>query len=47
MAALVAQGADVLSSSPNTPVQGLAAEEKGVWSMGNAGDFSAYVWRGR
>lgn len=43
VAALVAQGADVLSGSPNTPVQGLAAEEKGVWSIGSTGDFSAYV----
>ncbi len=41
--ALVAQGADVLSGSPNTSVQGLAAEEKGVWSIGSTGDFSAYV----
>jgi basic membrane protein A and related proteins len=41
--ALVAQNADVLSGSPNTPVQGLAAEEKGVWSIGSTGDFSAYV----
>lgn len=41
--ALVSQGADVLSGSPNTPVQGLAAEEKGVWSIGSAGDFSAFV----
>ncbi|MDM9620590.1 BMP family ABC transporter substrate-binding protein [Rhizobium sp. S96] len=43
VAALVAQGADVISGSPNTPVQGLAAEEKGVWSIGSTGDFSAYV----
>lgn len=43
VAALVSQGADVLSGSPNTPVQGLAAEEKGVWSIGSTGDFSAYV----
>jgi basic membrane protein A and related proteins len=43
VAALIAQGADVLSGSPNTPVQGLAAEEKGVWSIGSTGDFSAYV----
>jgi len=41
--ALVSQGADVLSGSPNTPVQGLAAEEKGVWSIGSTGDFSAFV----
>lgn len=41
--ALVAQGADVLSGSPNTSVQGLAAEEKGVWSIGSTGDFSQYV----
>jgi basic membrane protein A and related proteins len=43
VAALIAQGADVLSGSPNTPVQGLAAEEKGIWSIGSTGDFSAYV----
>ena len=43
VAALIAQGADVLSGSPNTPVQGLAAEEKGVWSIGSTGDFSTYV----
>ena len=43
VAALIAQGADVISGSPNTPVQGLAAEEKGVWSIGSTGDFSAYV----
>ena len=36
-------GADVISGSPNTPVQGLAAEEKGVWAIGSTGDFSAYV----
>ena len=41
--ALVSQGADVLSGSPNTPVQGLAAEEKGVWSIGSSGDFSSFV----
>ena len=28
VAALVAQGADVISGSPNTPVQGLAAKRK-------------------
>ncbi len=43
VAALVAQGADVISGSPNTPVQGLAAEEKGVWAIGSTGDFSNYV----
>jgi basic membrane protein A and related proteins len=43
VAALVAQGCDVLSGSPNSPVQGLAAEEKGVWSIGSTGDFSKYV----
>jgi simple sugar transport system substrate-binding protein len=43
VAALISQGADVLSGSPNSPVQGLAAEEKGVWSIGSTGDFSAYV----
>lgn len=41
--ALIAQGADILSGSPNTSVQGLAAEEKGVWSIGSTGDFSPYV----
>lgn len=41
--ALVAQGADVISGSPNTPVQGLAAEEKGVWAIGSTGDFSKFV----
>jgi basic membrane protein A and related proteins len=41
--ALVSQNADVISGSPNTPVQGLAAEEKGVWAIGSTGDFSAYV----
>ena len=41
--ALIAQGADIISGSPNTPVQGLAAEEKGVWAIGSTGDFSAYV----
>ena len=41
--ALVSLNADVISGSPNTPVQGLAAEEKGVWAIGSTGDFSAYV----
>jgi len=41
--ALVSQNADIISGSPNTPVQGLAAEEKGVWAIGSTGDFSAYV----
>jgi basic membrane protein A and related proteins len=41
--ALISQNADVISGSPNTPVQGLAAEEKGVWAIGSTGDFSAYV----
>ena len=45
--ALVAQGADVISGSPNTPVQGLACEEKGVWAIGSTGDFSAYVKKGQ
>jgi len=45
--ALVAQGADIISGSPNTPVQGLAAEEKGVWAIGSTGDFSAYVKKGQ
>lgn len=47
VAALVAQGADVISGSPNTPVQGLACEEKGVWAIGSTGDFSAYVKKGQ
>jgi simple sugar transport system substrate-binding protein len=47
VAALVAQGADVISGSPNTPVQGLAAEAKGVWAIGSTGDFSAYVKKGQ
>lgn len=41
--ALVLQGADVLAGSPNTPVQGIAAEERGAWSVGNGSDFSKYV----
>jgi simple sugar transport system substrate-binding protein len=41
--ALVSQNADIISGSPNTPVQGLAAEEKGVWAIGSTGDFAAYV----
>lgn len=41
--ALVSQGADIISGSPNTPVQGLAAEEKGVWAIGSTGDFSKFV----
>ncbi len=47
VAALVAQGADIISGSPNTPVQGLAAEEHGVWAIGSTGDFSAYVRTGQ
>ena len=43
--ALISQGADIISGSPNTPVQGLAAEEKGVWSIGSTGDFSKFVTR--
>lgn len=43
VAALVAQGADVISGNPNTPVQGLAAEAAGVWAIGSTGDFSNYV----
>lgn len=43
VAALAAQGADVISGNPNTPVQGLAAEAKGIWSIGSSGDFSRYV----
>lgn len=41
--ALISQGADVLAGSPNTPVQGITAEERGVWSVGNGSDFSKYV----
>ncbi len=41
--ALISQGADVLAGSPNTPVQGIAAEERGAWSVGNCSDFSKYV----
>jgi len=43
VSALISQGADVLAGSPNTPVQGVAAEERGVWSFGNCSDFSKYV----
>jgi basic membrane protein A and related proteins len=43
--ALVAQGVDVISGSPNTPVQGQAAEAKEVWSIGSSGDFSEYAPR--
>jgi basic membrane protein A len=41
--ALISQGADVMSGSPNTPVQGSVAEEKGVWSIGLCSDYSQYV----
>jgi basic membrane protein A and related proteins len=41
--ALISQGADVLAGSPNTPVQGITAEERGVWSVGNGSDFSKFV----
>jgi simple sugar transport system substrate-binding protein len=41
--ALIAQGADVVAGFPNTPVQGSVAEEKGVWSIGYASDYSKYV----
>lgn len=43
VAALVSQGADVLAGSPNTPVQGIAAEERGAWSIANCSDFSKFV----
>ena len=43
VSALISQGADVLAGSPNTPVQGVTAEERGVWSIGNCSDFSKYV----
>jgi basic membrane protein A len=41
--ALISQGADVLSGSPNTPVQGITAEERGAWSVANCSDFSRFV----
>jgi len=41
---LVSQGADVISGSPNTPVQSKAARDEGVWSIGNTGDFSEFVY---
>jgi basic membrane protein A and related proteins len=41
--ALISQGADVLAGSPNTPVQGAAAEERGAWSIANGSDFSKFV----
>lgn len=41
--ALITQGADVLAGSPNTPVQGVTAEERGAWSVCNCSDFSKYV----
>jgi simple sugar transport system substrate-binding protein len=41
--ALISQGVDVVSGSPNTPVQGITAEERGVWSVGNCSDFSKFV----
>jgi simple sugar transport system substrate-binding protein len=41
--ALISQGADVLAGSPNTPVQGVAAEERGAWSVANCSDFSKFV----
>jgi len=43
VSALVSQGADVISGSPNTPVQSEAARAEGVWSIGSTGDFSEYV----
>lgn len=43
VSALVSQGADVISGSPNTPVQGEAARAEGVWSIGSTGDFSEFV----
>ena len=41
--ALIAQGADVVSGYPNTPVQGGVAEEKDVWCISFASDYSKYV----
>jgi len=41
--ALISQGVDIISGSPNTPVQGLTAQEKGVWSIGMTIDASKYV----
>ncbi len=43
VAALVAQGADVISGSPNTPVQGSGGGRKGRLGDRSTGDFSAYV----
>ena len=43
VSALISQGADVLTGSPNTAVQGMAAEERGAWSIGNGSDFSKSV----
>jgi len=40
---LASQGADVISGSPNTPVQAKRAKEKGIWAIGNTGDFAEYV----
>lgn len=45
--ALISQGADVLAGSPNTPVQGIAAEARGAWSVGNGSDFSKFVTKGQ
>jgi basic membrane protein A and related proteins len=41
--ALISQGADVVSGNPNTPVQGQVAEQKGVWAISFASDYSKYV----
>lgn len=41
--ALISEGADVVSGNPNTPVQGEVAEEKGVWAISFASDYSKYV----
>lgn len=43
--ALISQGADIVAGSPNTPVQGVTAEERGAWSIGNCSDFSKYTKR--
>lgn len=35
--------AGVVAGSPNTPVQGITAQKRGAWSVGNGSDFSKYV----
>jgi len=43
VSALISQGADIVSGYPNTPVQGVVAEEQGVWSIGFASDYAKFV----